>query len=148
MRRADLVGGIGLLALSLLLVFVIIPAETAEGAYYGLSPLFYPTVMAAGIGVCAVGLIAQALLRPAVYEGQVLELGPRRLGMFLLVSAIVLGGVIAIDVFGIWVGGPLLIGGVMLFMGERQPLRVLATAVLPVAVVHLLFTQVLHSPLP
>ena len=68
--------------------------------------------------------------------------------MFALSCALVVAGVVAIDFLGMIVGGPLLIAALMLFLGERGPLRILLTATLPVAAVYLLATHVLHAPLP
>lgn len=148
MRRADLIGGGVLALLGLAMIFVIIPAETESGVWYGLSPYFYPTVMMTGIVVASLLLVLQAWRRGKAYEGQVLALDRWRAGMAALAAAIVLAGILAIDHLGLWVGGPALIAGVMLFMGERRPLRLAATALLPVAVVHVLVTQVLQAPLP
>src|SRR3546814_14991503 len=47
----------------------------------------------------------------------------RSLAMFGRAAAIVLAGALAIDFFGAWDGGPALIAGLMLFMGERRPVR-------------------------
>lgn len=147
MRLTDLLSGIALLAFSLAMIFVIIPAETQEGAWHGLSPYFYPTVTMAGIAVASGCLAFQAWRRRGGEEAE-LPLSLRQLAMFGLASAIILGGVIAIDYFGAWIGGPALIAGLMLFMGERRPIRIVATSVLPVAVVHALVLYVLGSPLP
>lgn len=148
MRRADLVAGLVLALLGLAMIVVVIPAETAAGVWYGLSPYFYPTLIMAGVVVASLLLVAQAWRRKAVHEGRRLDLDRWRAGMAALAALIVLAGILAIDHLGLWVGGPALIAGVMLFMGERRPLHLVATAVLPVAVVDLLVTQVLQAPLP
>ena len=147
MRLTDLVCGIALLGLSLLMIFAVIPAETEEGVWHGLSPYFYPTVMMAGIAVASGFLALQAWRRRDPDEPE-FPLSLRQLAMFGLAAAIVLAGVLAIDFFGAWIGGPALIAGLMLFMGERRPIRLVATSVLPVAVVHALVLYVLGSPMP
>lgn len=149
MNRADLFGGVGITALGLLLIFVIIPGTTASGSYYGLPPTFFPTVMATGLTVSAVGLTLQALRRRA----RGIDSGPAPLSlwnllMFLLAAAIAVAGVIAIDFFGILIAGPALIAAFMLFMGERNVIRMMLTATLPVAAVYLLARYVLYAPLP
>ena len=147
MGKADLVGGILLALASLLLIFVIIPLGTESGQYYGLPPTSYPTVIASGLGLAAIGLIVQSLRQaktnnspPPVSRWQIL--------MFLTVSAITVTGVIVIDIFGIWYGGPLLIGTFMAYLGERNLIRIGLTAIIPVAILSVLASHVLHTPLP
>ena len=147
MRLTDLFGGIALLAFSLAMIFVVIPAETEEGAWHGLSPYFYPIVMMAGIAAASAILALQAWRRRDPEEPE-FPLSLRQLAMFGLAAAIILAGVLAIHFFGAWIGGPALIAGLMLFMGERRPVRLVATSVIPVAVVHALVLYVLGSPLP
>lgn len=148
MRRADIVGGVMMLIFSISMIFVIIPAETMPGRWTGLSPYFYPILMSGGIGVFAIGLLAQATMRPNYYTDQAVPLTARQFGMFLIVAAIVFAGVLAIDNFGIWIGGVLTITAVMWFMGERNPLIIAPTALVPIIVVYLIVTYVLRSPLP
>lgn len=137
-----------MLALSLCMIFVVIPAETQEGVWFGLSPYFFPTLLMSGIALASALLIVQSARRPADGSEPPLSLSLRQLAMFALAAAIIVAGAVAIDLFGLWTGGPLLIAALMLFMGERRPLRIVATAVIPVAVVHLVVFYVLRSPLP
>lgn len=148
MRRADLIGGIAILAFSLCMIFAVIPAETQEGAWYGLSPYFFPTLLMSGIACASALLILQSVRGRAAEEAPPPALDLGRVGMFVLSAAIVVAGVVAMDFFGIWAGGPALIAGTMLFMGERRPIRIVATSVVPVAVVQVLVLYVLRSPLP
>jgi hypothetical protein len=149
MNRADLIGGLGITVLGLLLIFVIIPQGTASGMYYGLPPTFFPTVMATGLTASAVGLALQAWRRRA----RKTDAGPAPLSlwnllMFLFAAALAVAGVIAIDYLGMIYAGPVLIAAFMLFMGERSPVRLLLTSVLPVAAVYLLARYLLYAPLP
>lgn len=149
MDRADLIGGIGLALLGLLMVFVIIPQSTEEGMYFGLSPTFFPTLLTSFMVACALALTAQALfriLRRAPTRGVPISIW--NLAMFLIAAGLALGGVIAIDRFGILIGGPALIAALMIFLGERGPLRILLTATLPVGLVYLLAIHVLGTPVP
>ena len=149
MNKADLIGGLGITALGLLLIFVVIPQGTASGMYYGLPPTFFPTVMATGLTASAVGLALQAWRRRAkgVDAGPV-PLSLWNLLMFLLAAALAVAGVVAIDHFGMIYAGPVLIAAFMLFMGERSLVRILLTSVPPVAAVYLLARYVLYAPLP
>lgn len=147
MGKADLVGGILLALTSLLLIFVIIPLGTESGQYYGLPPTFYPTVIASGLGLAAVGLIIQSLKQSAI-NIKPMPISRWQILMFLTGSAITIVSVIIIEKFGIWYGGPLLIGSFMAFLGERNLIRIVLTSVIPVAILSVLATYVLHTPLP
>jgi hypothetical protein len=149
MDRIDLVGGAGLALLGFLMIFVIIPLGTEQGSYYGLSPTFFPTLLAAFMTACALGLTAQAAYR--IYRrapSQPVPISAWNLAMFLTAIAIVTGGVVGIRWFGILVGGPVLIGALMIFLGERSPLHIVLTAALPVGLYYLLAIYVLRTPVP
>lgn len=149
MDKADLVGGAALVVAGLLLVFVGIPFGTTQGQYFGLSPTFFPTVIAVCLTLCAAGLTLQAILRiRAGARSMPMPMKAWNLGMFVLASLITLAGIILIDSFGILVGGPVLIAALMLFLGERNILRIALTAGVCVGLVYVLALHVLHTPLP
>lgn len=148
MRLADLVSGIILLAGSLLFLFIIIPWQVADGKWYGLSPFFYPNLIAGAIGVFSLCLIVQAVARKQAYEGREVPLSFWQVGIFLLSGLLILGGVMTIEHFGFWIGGPLTILAIMLLMGERRPLVLVPTAILPVVCIFTVVRFVLHIPLP
>ncbi len=149
MNRADLVGGLGITALGLLLIFVIIPQTTASGMYYGPPPTFFPTVMATGLTASAVVLMLQAWRRRgSKADARPAPLSLWNLLMFLLAAALAVAGVVAIDYLGMIYVGPALIAAFMLFMGERSIVRIMLTSTLPVAVIYLLARYVLYAPLP
>lgn len=148
-ERADLAGGVAIALLGVLLIFVVIPLDTEEGMYFGLPPTFFPILLSVGMTACAAGLAARAWLRLRSGAGlQPMPMRLRNLLMFAIAAMLVIAGAVAIDFLGIIVGGPLLIAAFMLFLGERNPIRIALTATLPVAAVHLLATYVLHAPLP
>lgn len=149
MEKADLAGGVLLALLGVLLIFVVIPLDTEEGMYFGLPPTFFPTLLSVGLTLLAVALAAKAWIRlRAGGPRQPAPLRLRNLLMFGISGALVVAGAVIIDFFGMIAGGPLLIAVLMLFLGERNVLRILATATLPVAAVYLLATYVLQAPLP
>ncbi|MCB1742571.1 MAG: tripartite tricarboxylate transporter TctB family protein [Gammaproteobacteria bacterium] len=148
MRKADIVGGLLFLSFALVMIFVVIPMENSGGVWHGLSPYFYPMVMLVGIAIASVGLVLQAWRKPELYRDEPNPLTRERLGFFLLISAIVLAGVLLTGKFGIWVGGPALIAGCMLFMGERKLDLIVPVSLVPVVIAYLLITHVLRSPLP
>lgn len=147
MRKADLIGGIVLACASLFLIYFAIPYGTEDGSYFGLSPLVYPTVMAAGMGLCAVGLIVQSIVQ-ANAPSEPAPISPWRLMMFVISISIAVAGVVLIDHFGIWIGGPFLIAAMMIFLGERKPVLIVITSIVPVVLLYLMATYVLKAPLP
>lgn len=148
MRLADLISGAVLLAGSLLFLFVIIPAQVGEGKWYGLSPFFYPNLVAGGIAIFSLALIVKAARGKKAYEGREVPLSFWQVGIFLLSGLLILGGTMAVEHFGIWIGGPITILAVMLLMGERQPMVLIPTAILPVVCIYTLVRFVLRVPLP
>lgn len=149
MRKFDLVSAIALLAFVAIMVLVVIPRENAGGVWHGLSPYFYPMVMLAGLGLSSVGLLVQAMTKPGNYADQPgSPLTLAELGFFLLAFALILGAVLVFHWFGTWAGGVVLIAAIMLFMGERNPLRIVAVAVPTLAVTWAIVTWTLKIPLP
>lgn len=148
MRKVDLAAGILMLALVGLMLFVIIPMEDGGGSWHGLSPYFFPVVMLFGIAVSSVGLLYQAITKPSLYDDQPNPLTWSDLGFFLLISAIILASTLVLHRFGTWYGGPLMIAAAMIFMGERNPLRIVPTAVITVAIAQAIATYGLQTPLP
>lgn len=149
MTKADVVGGVGIALLGILLIFVIIPFGTEEGTYYGLSPTFFPTLLACIMTFCAAALVVQGWLRlRSATEHKATAMSRWNLLMFLVAAVIAILGIVVIDFFGILAGGPLFIAAFMLFLGERNVIRIALTATLPVALVYILATYVLHAPLP
>jgi len=149
MDRADLIGGVGLALFGLLMIFVLIPLGTEEGAYFGLSPTLFPTLLSTLLTVCALGLVAQSLVRiRRKGTARPMPVTGWNLLMFIVAGSLAFGGVLLVDWFGILIGGPALIAILMIFLGERNPLRVVLTATLPVGLVYLLATHVLGTALP
>ena len=149
MNRADLIGGLMIMGFSLLLIFWIIPTQTASGNYFGLSPVVFPIILSAGFGLCGLGLTLQALRRlKAEGFGKELPVSASNIFFFLLIIGLVLGSVILMDFFGLIYGAPVMIAGLMLILGERSWLTILLTSTVPVAVVYLVVTYVLRAPLP
>ena len=135
--------------LGLIVLFVILPLEAGGETWSGVSPLFFPALIASAFTLCSGGLLLQALLRPGAYKG--MEEKPVRrehLGFFLLACAIIFAGVLLIHGIGILWGGPLLVAALMLFMGERNWLRILPISILPIVAIYFFVLRVLNAPLP
>jgi len=147
-RKADTLAALLFLAASALMAFVVIPAQTAKGQWYGLSPMAFPLVLMGGIALASLGLLFQALMQPRKYVGVQLPLTWVQLRNFAIVAAIIVTGAVLMQRLGYWVGAPATIAGCMLYMGERHPIRIAATALLPPLAVFLLTRHVLGTPLP
>jgi len=133
----------------LAMIFFIIPMETEEGTYYGLSPTFFPTLLAAGITFCAIGMAAQGWLRlRQANDLRAMPVTRWNLAMFLIAAALLIVGVVAIEYVGLVIAGPALIAAFSIFLGERNALRIGVAATLPVAVIYMMATHVLRTPLP
>lgn len=148
MRKVDLAAGVLLLAFVGVMLFIVIPLEDEGGKWHGLSPYFFPVVMLIGVAVSCVGLLFQALTKPSMYADQPNPLTWSDLGFFLLISAIILVSTLVIHRYGTWIGGPLMIAAAMLFMGERNPIRIVPTAIITVAAAQAIATYGLQTPLP
>lgn len=148
MRRADICMATGLLFVGLLMLFVIIPAEADGDTWSGVSPLFFPTLIAAGFSIGCAALLARAILRPRAYDGMEAPLKLENFGFFLLACGIVLAAVFLIHAVGFVWGGPVLVAALMLFMGERSLLRIVPMSVVPVLVIYFFVTKMLNAPLP
>ena len=136
------------MVLGLLVLFVIIPAEADGDTWSGVSPLFFPTIIAAGFTLAAAGLLVRAVLRPDDYEGMGMPAKAQDLGFFVIACALILAGAFAIHGFGFVWGGPFLVAVLMLFMGERNWWRIVPMSVVPVAVIFFFVHKVLNAPLP
>jgi len=147
-RRADIYASAILLALGLLVLFVVIPAEADGPTWSGVSPLFFPTLVAAGFTIACAALLFQAICRPRGYEGQEMTLKLQNFGFFMVACAIILVTVLLIHYLGFLWGATLLVAGLMLFMGERNWFRIVPISVIPVVVIYFFITKVLTSPLP
>ncbi len=138
----------GLLFVGLLMLFVIIPAEADGDTWSGVSPLFFPTLIAAGFSIGCAALLARAILRPRAYDGMEAPLKLENFGFFLLACGIVLAAVFLIHAVGFVWGGPVLVAALMLFMGERSLVRIVPMSVVPVLVIYFFVTKMLNAPLP
>ncbi len=148
MRRADICMATGLLFVGLLMLFVVIPSEADGDTWSGVSPLFFPTLIAAGFSIGCAALLARAILRPRAYDGMEAPLKLENFGFFLLACGIVLAAVFLIHAVGFVWGGPVLVAALMLFMGERSFLRIVPMSVVPVLVIYFFVTKILNAPLP
>lgn len=148
MRKIDICAAIFLMGVVAVVVLAVIPAENTGGVWHGLSPYFYPAVMLGGIAVSSIGLLVQAWTKPDLYDDQPNPVSLSHFGFFLLSALVVLAGVVLIDKVGFLYGGPVLIAATMVFMGEKNPIRIVPVAVGTVAVIAAIASFGLKTPLP
>lgn len=117
--------------LSLVFIFIVIPAGTSPGGEIGLPPDLLPKAAAAAIGVLALAQFVFSCVRPAPDA----EARPPVGHVLPLIGATV-AGVLAVKFVGWEAGGALLALLAMLAMRERTPLRLV---VVPLAVAAVLF---------
>ncbi|MDP4796868.1 MAG: tripartite tricarboxylate transporter TctB family protein [Rhodospirillales bacterium] len=108
-----------LAALSLITIFVIIPAETTSGDELGLSPGLVPTVCAAAIGILACAHFLQKLIKRTPVEQ---SSGPSPLTAICLIGSTIIG-ILMIRYINWEVGGAILVILVSLSLHERRLLR-------------------------
>lgn len=117
---------------SLVMIFWIIPAQTSAGGELGLSPQLVPTVCSAAIGLLTLFRFITMLVAAPTSEPN--DDAPIRYALSIIAATV--AGITAIAYLGWAVGGGILSLLVVLVLGERRPLMLVA---MPVLVAILLF---------
>ncbi|MBB4302075.1 hypothetical protein GGD81_001099 [Rhodobium orientis] len=119
--------------LCVVVLFVVIPAGTAESDNFGLSPRMLPIATTAAIALFSVITLVSGLFPLRGRRGD--QPVPTRgmLGVVLL-SLAALAGVVLIDQAGLLIGGTALVLMASLAIGERRPLALLGMGLGAVAV--------------
>lgn len=115
--------------LSLIFIFVLIPAGTSQGGEIGLPPDLLPKVTAGAIGLLALMQFVISCLRPKPET----EAAPAVGHVLPLIGATV-AGVLAVRFVGWEAGGALLALLALLALHERAPKRLLAVPAIVAAV--------------
>jgi hypothetical protein len=124
LREAAIVVGLGVA------VAWLIPSQTTSGPVLGLPPAFLPTV-------CAMAIIGLTLLGLAIRLWMPEPLRPERLAPWwpaALVLGVVIAGVLALQVFGPFTCGLVVVALGLAAMGERR-VRVLLTTLATTALI-------------
>ncbi|MCW2309589.1 tripartite tricarboxylate transporter TctB family protein [Rhodobium gokarnense] len=106
--------------LCLLVLFVVIPAGTAESDNFGLSPRMLPIATTVAIALFSVITLVSGLLPLRGRKGHQPVQTRGLLGVVLLTLATLIG-VVAIDQAGLLIGGTALVLLASLAIGERRP---------------------------
>lgn len=150
MKKIDVISGALIVLFGLALIFIIIPiwVPTILEGDYGLRAKDMPNVAAFTVTGLGLLFLYTTLFGSNDDTGTSSAITPEN-WRFLLKATIFL--IIIVSIFQ-WVGflaaGPITIGGFMLYMGERRPIPLLATALCAPLVIWLFFWQLLRFPLP
>lgn len=140
MIQADRLLGLLACLVAALLMWVVIPAQTSTASYGSTSPAMFPLIGAAAVGIGALWLMI------APRSGATIDLRPaaRAIGIALLGAA----GFGALDWLGyVWIASPLVLT-LMLLVGQRNPLWLVAGGIAAPLGIWAIFVMVLDRPLP
>ncbi|MDH4190455.1 MAG: tripartite tricarboxylate transporter TctB family protein [Betaproteobacteria bacterium] len=146
MKISDALAGLALVLLSLLILWHVRDFPDMPGQQYG--PALFPGLLAAGIGLCGLLLVARGLRAADAWIAPPAWMSRSRP---LAAFASVIGGlafyVLAADAIGFHLVAFALMFGWTWILGARWRLALVAAVVVPV-VLHLVFYKFLRVPLP
>ena len=145
MPKSDLIAGIVLMLFGVVLLAFIIPTQTSEGGDATISPALLPQICAVGITVLALMLAARAAgrLRRGEAAGVVVPNAE-----WLAALAVLVAVSVSVALF-VWVhpavAAGALVVGLMLYMGERRIVFLIAIPVVLLVGSWILFYKVLGT---
>jgi len=143
MRRADLVGGLALLAFAGLYFQQSFSIRTGF-APDRLGPAAYPRLLAIALAVMAAALLVRAVRGRSDPSPP----PPMRAGIFAGAVALMVGYALALPSAGFLLATPVLLGAVIWLLGLRDWPRLLGTALGMTAVLYVVFVRALKVLLP
>ena len=149
MKKADIVTAFFLLVTGLVMIFVIIPAQTYPGEEYGVPPATVPTAAMAVVTVMACILLVQRLLGRRKNEKDTPS--PMRRLQWLHIAgftALLFVGLAAIKFLHFIPGGILILAVLMIITGQRKPLTIILVSVPIPFLVYTALWYGLRIPLP
>ena len=149
MRKADIVAAIFLVVTGLVMVFIIIPAQTYPGEEYGVPPATVPTAAMVIVTVMAGILLIQRLLDRK--KNQIDTPAPIKRHQWLHIAgftALLFAGLAAIKFLHFIPGGILILAVLMIVTGQRKPLTIILVAVPIPCLVYAALWYGLRIPLP
>lgn len=147
MRRAEIITGLLLLIAALVMIFVVVPAQTEFVDDASIQPSFYPGLALWAMAVFSALMALLAFLKPAVPN----DTGPLTLKNFqtlLLLGAILAAAFVAMTYLGYIAGGVGLVAVLMIYMGVRNPILLVGVSLGAPVVAWLFFEVLLERPLP
>ena len=149
MKKADIVTALFLLVTGLVMIFVIIPAQTYPGEEYGVPPATVPTAAMAVVTVMAGILLVQRLLGRRKKEKDTPS--PMRRLQWLHIAgftALLFVGLAAIKFLHFIPGGILILAVLMIITGQRKALTIILVSVPIPFLIYAAFWYGLRIPLP
>jgi hypothetical protein len=145
MRQADIRAACVLIAVGLVTIVFVIPRQTTPGNTFGLPPAFMPTLtMAIVVGLSVLLLVRSLAARDDRRPAPILAV---EWWLLLKTGSLMLAAVVAVHVLGLPIGGGLGVAGFMVYLGERRPLPILATAIGSAGAAWALFVYLLRLSL-
>jgi D-alanyl-lipoteichoic acid acyltransferase DltB (MBOAT superfamily) len=146
--RAEQAGGIILGVFSLVLYFLIIPAEIADTRLMGLSPRLMPEVVGILLFVLAVLLFISGFRKRHLQEQKIYTLSRLEASLIMKSLAVVAVNIVIFELVGYIISTMLTLGLLMYMYGQRKK-KVLFSITLALPIVfYLFFTKVLKMVLP
>ncbi len=146
--RAEQAGGVILGVFSLLLYFVIIPAEIADARSMGVSPRFMPEAVAILLFILAVLLFISGYRKKGQPGQKTFSLSRHEAVLVMKSLAMVAVYIIMFDLVGYIISTMVTLGLLMYMYGQRKK-KVLVSVTLALPVLfYLFFTKVLNMVLP
>jgi D-alanyl-lipoteichoic acid acyltransferase DltB (MBOAT superfamily) len=146
--RAEQAGGIILGVFSLVLYFLIIPAEIADARLMGISPRFMPEVVGILLFVLAVLLFISGFRKRHLQEQKIYTLSRLEASLIMKSLAVVAVNIVIFELVGYIISTMLTLGLLMYMYGQRKK-KVLFSITLALPIVfYLFFTKVLKMVLP
>ena len=135
-----------LLAVGLIGTFIIVPAQTAQvGEVYGLPPSLFPMVGVVLLSVCAgLKIVLSMIQRWDDEEAAAEQLNWHHGRHIAALTAGLVVSVMLIEHLGFLIGGPITVAALMLYMGTRKPVTLVAVAIGAPLAIYLFFWQLLR----
>jgi len=148
MKKADIVTALFLLVTGLVMIFVIIPAQTYPGEEYGVPPATVPTAAMAVVTVMAGILLVQGLRGRKNGKDTPSPLKPEQWLHIAGFTALLFAGLAAIKFLHFIPGGILILAVFMFITGQRKPLIIILVSVPVPFLVYAALWYGLRIPLP
>lgn len=149
MKKADIVTALFLLVTGLVMIFVIIPAQTYPGEEYGVPPATVPTAAMAVVTVMAGILLVQRLLERRKNEKDTPSPMKRLQWLHIAGFTILLfAGLAAIKFLHFIPGGILILAVLMIIAGQRKVLTIILVSVPIPFLIYAALWYGLRIPLP
>lgn len=147
--------GLVLLLFSLAMYFIIIPTNIKSYAVYGLPPAFFPKVISAALGIFSLLLIITTMKESgkAVFSREEIanhykSINKRTVKNIATVFGIFVLYLIGLGTIGFLISTPIIIISLGLAFRWKRYVILVVLALITTAVLYIIFSKVLGSPLP